>query len=128
VVDFAAEAQRRAVDESMALLARILADLGGFDAGIASVAQRSIVVPYEARVGELLGTELTTEALGMPAGLHRLDHPTDDDLVALVAERRVQNSEILLAVLATLELVEDSVLERSEALRAPKNSRTMSFD
>lgn len=56
----------------------------------------------------------------MPAGLHRFDDATDDDVAALVAERSIEDPEVLLAVLATLELVEDSVLERAEALSAPK--------
>lgn len=121
VEDFSAEAQWRTIDESMALLAWIFPDLRGFDAGIAAMAQGAIIVPYEARVGQLLGAQLTTEALRMPARLHRLDDTPDDDFVALVAEWRVEDSEILLAVLAALELVEDSILEGSEALRAPKS-------
>lgn len=63
---------------------------------------------------------MTTEALRMPACLHGLDHTTNDDVPALVAEWSIQDSEILLAVLATFKLVEDSVLKRAETLRASK--------
>lgn len=55
VVDLPTKAQRRAIDESVTLLARILSDLRSFNARVASMTQRSIVVPYEARIGELLG-------------------------------------------------------------------------
>lgn len=125
MVDLAAEAQRRAIDESVALLARVLADLRGFDAGIAAVAQRAVVVADEAGIGQFLRAQLAAEALRVPAGLHRLDDTTNDDVAALVAERRVQNPEILLAVLATFELVEDSILERAEALRTSKSNKIM---
>lgn len=104
----------------MALLTGVLANLRSLDACVASMAQSSIVVPYEARIGQLFGTQLTTEALRMPAGLHRLDHPANDYVTTLVAERSIKNSEVLFAVLATFELIEDTVLERAETLGTPK--------
>lgn len=46
---------------------------------------------------------------------------TDDELAALAATGRVQHVEVVLAVLAALELVEDGVAaERSEALGTHK--------
>lgn len=85
------------------------------------MAQGAVVVTDETRVGEFLRAQLAAEALRVPAGLHRFDDATDDDVAALVAERSIEDPEVLFAVLATLELVEDSVLERAEALSAPKN-------
>lgn len=120
VIDFASEAQRRAVDESVALLARIFSNLGCFDARIASVAQSSVVVANEPGVRQLLRAKLTTETFRMPTGLHGFDDTPDDDVAAFVAKRSVENSEILLAVLSAFEFVEDPVLEGAEALRATK--------
>jgi len=54
----------------------------------------------------------------MPAALHGFDHSTNNDISTLVAERSVEDSEILLAILATFEFVENSILERAEALSA----------
>lgn len=56
----------------------------------------------------------------MPAALHGFDHSTNDDISALVAERSVKDSEVLLAILATFEFIENSILERAEALSAAK--------
>lgn len=123
VIDFTAESQRSSIDEPMALLTWILANLWSFDARIASVAQSSIVVSNESGIGQLLCTQLATEALRMPTRLHRLDDSADDDVAALVAEGSIKNSKILLAVLATLKLVEDSILERAETLSASKRSQ-----
>ena len=49
---------------------------------------------------------------------HYLDHTTNDELATLAAARGVQHVEAVLAVLAVLELEEDIVLERTEALGA----------
>jgi hypothetical protein len=84
------------------------------------MAQSSIVVTDEARIGELFRAQLATEALWMPAGLHGFDDTANDDVSTLVAERRVQDPEVLFAVLASLKLVENSILERAEALSTAK--------
>lgn len=102
----------------MALLARILPDFGSFDARIASVTQRAIVVTNETRIRQLFGAQLTAEALWMPTSLHGLDDTSNYDVAALVAEWRVENSEISLAILATFKFVENPVLELTEALSA----------
>lgn len=120
MIDFAAEAQWCAVDEPVTLLTRIFADFRSFDRSIAAVAQGSIVVANETGVSELASAQLTTEAFWMPTGLHRLDDSSDDNFTALVAEWRVQNSEVTFAVLATFKFVKNSIFEASEALRAPR--------
>jgi hypothetical protein len=121
VIDLTTEAQRSAVDQPMALVARILSNLGCLDAGIAAMAQSAIVVLDEPRIGQFLRTELAAEAIGVPGGLHRLNDTSDDNVTALVAVWSEENTEILLAVLAALKLVENSVLKCSEALGAPKS-------
>lgn len=50
MVDLATETQWRAIDKSMALLARVLADLRSFDVRITSMAQGAVIVADEARV------------------------------------------------------------------------------
>lgn len=97
--------------------------------GIALVAQRPILVAYEAAVGQLLVAQLAAEAVRMPAGRHRFDHAADDEFAALVAARREQHVEVAFAVLAALELVEDAVLEGAEALRTTeRGKRTFGTD
>jgi hypothetical protein len=120
VIDFAAEAQRSTVDQAVALMARILSDLGCLDTGIAAMAQSAIVVLDESRVCELFGTKLAAEAVWMPARLHRLDDPSNYNVAALVAVGREQHAKVLFAVLAAFELVKNSILEGAEALSAPK--------
>lgn len=124
VVDFTAETQRRSVDESVTLLAGILAYLRSLDARIAAVTQSTIVVANKTGVSQFLCTQLATEALRMPTGLHGLNDTADYNVATLVAKRSVENSKILFAVFATLELVEDSVLERAKALRTPTRDET----
>ena len=104
----------------MTFLAHILAAFRGFDASIALMAQSSILVPYKTRIAQLLGAQLTTEAIWMPRGIHRLDHSPDHDLFTLVAVRSKEDAKVSLAVFAPLKLVEHSIREGSEALSAPK--------
>ena len=54
-----------------------------------------------------------------------LDDTANDELAALPAARGVQHVEAVLAVLAVLELEEDIVLERTEALGADEAAVTV---
>ena len=54
-----------------------------------------------------------------------LDDTANDELAALAAARGVQHMEAVLAVLAVLELEEDIVLERTEALGADEAAVTV---
>lgn len=90
----------------------------GLRVRIAVMAQRLMLVADEARVRQLFVAVFATEAAGMPIRGHRLDHSTNDEFAAFIAARREEHLEVSLAVLATLELVEDSVGERPEALGA----------
>ena len=64
---------------------------------------------------------VTSAVLAISAeGGQYLDHASDDELSALAAARGVQHVKAVLAVLAVLELEEDIVLERTEALGADK--------
>lgn len=123
VINFTTETQRCTIDQAMTLVTRIFSDFRSFDACIAAMAQGTIIVPNETAIGELLGTHLTAETFRMPAGLHRFDDTTDDDVAALVAEWRIKCAKITLTILATLELVEDAILKCSEALSAAEVRR-----
>lgn len=123
VIDFTTETQRRTIDQAMTLVTRIFSDFRSFDACIAAMAQGTIIVPNETAIGKLLGTHLTAETFRMPAGLHRFDDTTDDDVATLVAEWRIKCAKITLTILATLELVEDAILKCSEALSAAEVRR-----
>lgn len=82
------------------------------------MAQRLVLIPDESRVGQLLVAVFATEAVRVPIGGHGLDHSTHNELAAFVAARSEEHLEVPFAVLATFELVEDSVWERTEALGA----------
>jgi hypothetical protein len=104
----------------LALMAHVFPQTGALHLRIALMAQCTILVPNKPRIGQFLGTQLTPETLRMPAGRHRLDHPTNDKFSALVAARCKQNVKVTFAVLATLKLVENAILEIPEALGAHK--------
>lgn len=89
--------------------------------GVALVAEGPARVLDEPAVGQLDGAVLAAEALGMPVGVHGLDDAPDDELAALAAAGREQDVEVVLAVLAALELVEDAVPELLEALGTAEN-------
>lgn len=127
VINFTTETQRSSIDESMALLTRILSDLRSFDACIATVTECSVIVANETGICQLLSTKLTPEAFRMPTGLHGFDDTPNNDVTTLIAKRCVQDPEILFTVLASLELVENSILERTEALRAATKDITFNF-
>lgn len=120
VINFTAESQRSAIDESMTLLARVLANLRSFDTCITTMTQSSVIVANKAGISQFLRAQLATEAFRMPAGLHGFNDSTDDDVATLVAKWCIKNPKVLFAVLATLKFIEDSVLESAEALGAPK--------
>lgn len=82
------------------------------------MAEGSILIAYETTIGQFFGTHLTPEALRMPAGRHRLDHPPNDKLATFVAAGRKEDVEVTFAVLATLKLIENAILERTKALGA----------
>lgn len=105
---------------SLAFVAHMLAHSDGLGLCIAVMTQRLVLVTDESRVGQLFVAVFATEAVWMPVRGHRLDHSTDDELAAFIAAGREQHLEVSFAVLATLELVEDSVRERAEALGASK--------
>lgn len=107
----------------MALVADVLPKPDLLLLPVAVVAERPVLVADEARIRQRNTAALAGKALRMPVGRHRLDDAPDDEIVALVAARREQDVKVLLAVLATLELVEDAVLELAEALCADKALR-----
>lgn len=56
----------------------------------------------------------------MPTASHRLDYPSNDILSTFLTTGRIQLLEIVLAILATIKLVEETFIERSEALSTHK--------
>lgn len=56
----------------------------------------------------------------MPIGVHGLDDATDDEFTAFAATWGEEHVEVVLAILAALEFVEDAVAELLEALGAPR--------
>jgi hypothetical protein len=119
VINFAAETQWSTVDESVAFVARIFSDFGCFNARITSMAQCTIVVSYETRIGEFLRTQLTAEALWMPTRSHCFDDASDDNFATFIAIGCKQNAKILFAILASFEFVKDAILKGTETLSAP---------
>lgn len=120
MIHFASEAQRRIINNTMTLVAHMLPQSISFLPLVAIVAKRAVLVANKARIRQRNMALLARETVGVPIGRHSLDHATDDKVVALVAAWRKQDMEILLAVLAPLEFVENSILELAEALSAHK--------
>lgn len=85
---------------------------------IAVMAEGLVLVPDEARIGQLLVAVLAPEAVRMPIGGHGLDHTAHHEFPTLVAARSEEYLEVPLAVLAALKLIEDAIREGTEALGA----------
>ena len=64
----------------LALLAHVFALSLRLDLGCALVAEGAALVLDESLVGQLLVAHLAGEALRVPRRVHRLDHPTHDEL------------------------------------------------
>lgn len=109
---------------SLAFMADVFAQALRLQFGVALVTEGAAAALYEAQIGQLDVTLLASEAARVPVLVHRLDHPADDEFAALAATGREQHLEIVLAVLAPLELEERAVLEDLKALRTPRNINT----
>lgn len=105
----------------LTLLTHIATSYLGLHLGIAFMTKCAILIAYEATVGQLFGAQLTTEALRMPASGHGLNNTSDNELATLVATGGKQYMEVSLAVFATLEFVENTILEGTEALSATES-------
>lgn len=95
--------------------------------GIALVAEGPSPILDETRVCQFHAALLASEAPGMPAGVHRLDDASDDELPTLVAAGSEEDVEVVLAVLATVEFVKNAVSELAETLGTTRNEN-FSFD
>lgn len=71
-------------------------------------------------VGQFHTALFTSEAAWMPAGVHRFYHPSNDEFAAFTAARGKKYVEVMLAVLATVKLVEHPISELAKALSANK--------
>lgn len=60
----------------------------------------------------------------MPIGRHRFNYTANHEFTTLVATWREQNVKITFAVLATLELIKDAILEGTETLGASETFTT----
>lgn len=86
--------------------------------GIAFVTQGSVSVTHKPAISQLLVAHCTAETSGMPRGGHCLDDSADDEFTTLAAARSEQHLEVMLAVFATFELVEQTIRERPKTLGA----------
>lgn len=120
MVHFTSEAQRSVVDDTMALVADVLSRAHVFFLLVTIVAKSTVLVANESRIRQWDIAPLAGETIRMPVGRHRLDHPTDDKVVALVTARGKQDVKILLAIFAPFEFVEDAILKLAEALGTDK--------
>jgi len=103
------------VDVGVALVAHEATSLR-FLLGIASLTEGTAGVLHKTGIGKTGVTDLTYEAVCVPAAVHGLDDTTDDVLATLPTTRCVQLLEIVLAVLPTVKLVEGTLVEWPEAL------------
>lgn len=120
MINFTTETQRCAINQAMTFVTRIFANFGSFKLCVTAMTQGTIIVANKSGIGQFSLAHLASEALGMPASVHCLDDTSNDNITTLITVGRKENTKILLAILATLKLIKDSVLEGPEALGTAK--------
>lgn len=120
MVGLSSELDVSGVNDGMTLMAHIFPHPLGFFFGIAFTAQGSSSVLDKALVSERGGTDLTQEAVGMPAVVHGLDDSPHDKLPAFSAAWCKENMKVVLTVFSTLKLIKHSLRKWLEALSTDK--------
>lgn len=120
MISFTSEFNVSFIDDGMAFVADVLSAGRGFLPRVALVAQSSASVLDESLVSQGVMATLATETVWVPVVVHGFDDTAYDELAASSAARREQHVEVVLAVLPSFELVENSFRERLEALDTHK--------
>lgn len=120
VVGFTAELQRHVINDPVALVADVFATGCSLFLRIALMTESSSSILDETLVSQRDSANLTLEALGVPVVIHGFDNSANDELAALAAAGGEKDMEVMLAVLAALELVEDTFGKWPEALATDK--------
>jgi len=100
----------------MALVAGVLANAARARTSPTVVTQGLALVPDEAQVSQLLATVLTPKTLGVPVGVHGLDHSPDDKLSTLSTARSKKNMKVMFTILSSLKFVKCPIRKGAEAL------------
>lgn len=127
VIHLTSEPQRFVVNNSMALVADVLASSSGPGQSATVVAERLSLMTNEAEVGQLLAALLATEALGVPVGVHRLNHSPNHEFAAFSTARCKENMKVMFAVFPALKFIEGSIRKRPKALGTHKTLRMPKF-
>lgn len=104
------------INDSMATVTHVLPLGLGLDPGIALMAESTAGIADEAQISQFFAAQLACKAARVPVEVHCLDHPANDEFIALAATRSKENLEVMLAVFPALKLIENVIRKGTEAL------------
>lgn len=112
------EYQRLLVDDSMAFLADIFPKASRFLTIMTGATQVSPSILDKPDIRQNFLAEVTAEALWMPAVIHGFDNSANDEFTTLMTARGKEHLKVMLTVLSSFKLIEESFWELLEALSA----------
>lgn len=127
VIGLTAELEWHVINDAMALVADVLSAGCSLLLCIALVTQSPPSIFDETLVCKRHSADLALETLWMPVVVHGLDDATNDEFATLATTGCEENVEVMLTVLAALELIEDAFRKWPEALATDEASLVPDF-
>lgn len=127
VIRLTAELEWHVINDAVALVADVFATGCGLFLCIALMTQSPPSIFDEALVCKRDSADLATETLWVPVVVHGLDYATNNEFATLATAWCEENVEVMLAVLATLKLIEDAFRKWPEALATDEASLVPDF-